>query len=68
MKLRVIYVNIYTIEEQFFQGVSFINCFWIFKWVAGESLLHRVHGVQIQVGIGVRINNLQTQVVETTLT
>ena len=53
MKLRVIYVNIYTIEEPFFQGVSFINCFWIFKWVAGESLLHRVHGAHRQVGIGV---------------
>ena len=32
-------------KSSFFQGVTFINCFRIFKWIVKESLLHKVHGV-----------------------
>ena len=51
----------------FSPGAPFINCFQIFKWITRGSLLHRVYGVHRQAGIGVQINNLQTQEVEMTL-
>ena len=54
-------------KNGFFQGATFINCFRIFKWIVRESLLHKVHGVHKQTGIGVQINNLQTLGVEITL-
>ena len=54
-------------KNSFFQGATFTNCLGIFKWIARESLLHRVHGVHRKDGIGVQINNRQTQVFETTL-
>ena len=54
-------------KNGFFQGATFINCFRIFKWIVRESLLHKVHGVHKQTGIGVQINNLKTWGVEITL-
>ena len=54
-------------KNSLFQGATFTNCLGIFKWIARESLLHRVHGVHRKDGIGVQINNRQTQVFETTL-
>ena len=54
-------------KSSFFQGATFINCFRIFEWIVRESLLHEAHGVHIQTGIGVQINNLQTRGVEITL-
>ena len=50
-----------------FQGATFSNCFQIFKWIAKESLLHRVPGVHKQAAIGVQINTRKTQEVEITL-
>ena len=47
-------------KNSFFQGATFINCFWIFKWIAREFLLHNVHGVHKQTGTGVQINNLNS--------
>ena len=49
------------LKNSFFQWATFINCFRVFKWIVRESRLHRVHGVQRQAGIGVQINNQQTQ-------
>ena len=54
-------------KNSFFQGATFINCFRIFKWIVRESLLHKVHGVHKQTGIGVQVNNLQIHGVEITL-
>ena len=54
-------------KNSFFRGVTFINCFRIFKWIVRGSLLHKVHGVHKQIGIDVQINNLQTRGVEITL-
>ena len=54
-------------KNSIFQGATFIICFRIFKWIVRESLLHKVHGVYKQTGIGVQINNLQTRGVEITL-
>ena len=54
-------------KNSFSQGETFFNCFRIFKWIARESLSHKVHGVHKQAGIGIQINNLQTQGVEITL-
>ena len=56
---------IFTQFKNFFsRGATFINCFQIFKWIARESLLLRVHGVHKQSGISVQINNLPTQGLE----
>ena len=56
------FILIFTqLKNSFFQGATFINCFLVFKWIARESLLYRVHCVQRQAGIGVQINNQQTQ-------
>ena len=55
------------LKNSFFQGATFLNCFLFFKWVAREFFLHRVHGVHRQAGIGIQINNLQTQRVEITM-
>ena len=54
-------------KNAFFLGATFINCFRIFKWMARGSLLHRVYGVHRKAGIGVQINNLETQEVLITL-
>ena len=54
-------------KNGFFLGATFINCFRIFKWMSRESLLHRVYGVHRKAGIGVQINNLETQEVLITL-
>ena len=54
-------------KDSFFVGATFTNCFRIFKWIARVSLLHKVHGVHKQTGIGVQMNNLQTQGLEITL-
>ena len=53
---------IFTIfKSSFFPGATFFYCSRIFKWIARESLLHRVPGVHEQDGIGVQINILQIQ-------
>ena len=52
------------LKNCFFQGATLSNCFQIFKWIAKESLLHRVPGVHKQAGIGAQINTLQTQGIE----
>ena len=55
-------------KSSFFEGVTSINCFQIFKWIAREFLLHRAHGVHRQSSIGVQINNLEHRgLVEITL-
>ena len=55
-------------KSSFFEGVTSINCFQIFKWIAREFLLHRAHGVHRQASIGVQINNLEHRgLVEITL-
>ena len=48
-------------KNRFFQGATLSNWFQIFKWIARESLLHRVLGVHKHAGIGIQINTLQTQ-------
>ena len=62
-----LFILIFTQFHSFFQGATFINCFRIFKWIARESFLHRVHGVHKQAGISVQINNLEIQTAEITL-
>ena len=54
-------------KKTFFQLVTFSNFLRIFQWISRESLLHRVHGVHKQAGLGAQINTLQTQGVEMTL-
>ena len=55
-------------KTSFFQLTTFSNCFRIFKWIAKESLSHRVPGVHKQASIDVQINTLQkTQGFDVTL-
>ena len=59
----MLFMLIFTqFKNSFLQGLtkSFTNI-RIFKWIAREFLLHKLHGVHDQAGIGVQINSLQTQ-------
>ena len=57
-----LFILIFTqFKNSFFQRATFVKCFRMFKWIARESLLHKVHGVHKQTDIGVQVNNLQTQ-------
>ena len=67
-KIGILFMLIFTkFKSSFFWGAIFSNCLWILKWIARESLLHRVIGVHKQADIVVQINTLQTQGVKITL-
>ena len=64
----MLFLLIFTkFNNSFFQGVTSSNYFHFFKWIARESLLHKVPGIHKLADTGIQINTLQTQKLEITL-